>query len=111
MTREELVRLMYEADPHVLCGKTYSYAEVAKYEPSIVRRLHRYADAILAASPPAVPPGHKLVPREPTTEMLVQGRKARLNPNGAWDAIYYAMWDAAPSQAGEPPSKPGEDTP
>ncbi|GAB3188657.1 hypothetical protein [Hydrogenophaga aquatica] len=70
------------------------------------------ATAVYTAPQPAIPPGYKLVPVEPTPEMKTAGIAVEVYPESkpeigalTWaevKAIYSAMLAAAPQPAGEP---------
>lgn len=81
-------------------------------QPEAYAALDRYREACAKAATPApgAPAGFKLVPIEPTPEMIAAGQEAQNRAcyqkpqpvGGEWGAVYYrAMLDAAPGAPGQ----------
>ena len=83
----------------------------SQHKAPYLAALHAAIDALAAAAqqrePAATPPGYKLVPVNPTTEMMRAAMKA-YQAGGITADLYRAMLRAAPAQKPAEPAAPSE---
>ena len=102
MTDRELQELVDAPEPEPVARVTGFYAGYLSIE-TVDGRVLPVGTALYTAPPaPSVPDGWKLVPVEPTPEMMRSGANVPLNKAARHNAVYRAMLAAAPTPAEAP---------